>query len=447
MDLLLIPCSGLLEHYYITKHYLHFDNGVAVTARYSNHLDSTILFSALHRVIAKHGALGVRFVGDLARHPSFQRLQSVDLTKVVQFMDKGAESLTQVIEEQFKRYFDTNADLPLWRLTVLNDNTVIFSWHHGIGDGKSGLAFHRALLSALNADNADYYGLNSVTIQPAVSIAPAIETAVNIRPSLSQFFHMVIELLAPVSWTRRGTAWTGNPVKLSTSRTHCRLLEFSAEDSTKFISLCRTHNATLTPTLHALAVCVLSRLLLADPRTIQSKLKSISTFIPISLRPISQTSPDIMCNHISAYHSYSSLSPSFSWTDASKLTSTLRSFRSHAAGIVGMLKFIFGQYELFYRDKVGKKRDGGLEISNIGKFDIAEVTDSNSADTWTVDRVTFAQFNRVIGAAIELNVVGTPSGGLTVTVVWSSETVEDALVEVFIPKFREAFYEILGETL
>jgi len=128
--------------------------------------------------------------------------------------------------------FDTNAALPLWRLTVLADNTVIFFWHHCIGDGTSGLAFHRALLAALNADNTIYKGRETVDIPSTSSIVPAIDSLINVRPSIAQFCRAIFDILFPPSWTRGRSAWTGNPVtadsldalvdKLNLDREACR---------------------------------------------------------------------------------------------------------------------------------------------------------------------------------------------------------------------------------
>jgi hypothetical protein len=157
--------------------------------------------------------------------------------------------------------FDPNADLPLWSLTVLADNTVIFSWHHGIGDGMSGLAFHRALVIALNTDNTIYKGLESIDISSTAVITPAIDSLISLRPSLSQVCRILFENIFPVSWTRGASAWTGNNVKESSLRTELRLLELSPEDNTKFVACCRKHKATLIPALHTLAVSVLSQLL------------------------------------------------------------------------------------------------------------------------------------------------------------------------------------------
>jgi hypothetical protein len=77
-------------------------------------------------VVEEHSALGVRLVDALTKHLAFQWLQSVDFTKTVYYSDLDGDSLQQVIEMHLMRFFDTNAELPLWCITVLGDNTIIF---------------------------------------------------------------------------------------------------------------------------------------------------------------------------------------------------------------------------------------------------------------------------------------------------------------------------------
>jgi hypothetical protein len=341
-----------------------------------------------------------------------------------------------VLEKHLMHCFDTSAELPLWNLTVLSDNTAIFFWHHCIGDGISGLAFHRALVAALNADNTIYKSMEVVDIRSKNPLIPAVESHISVRPSVSQFSHALFDLFSPASWRRGASAWSGNPVKESTLRTEVRLLEFSPEENAKFLTCCRAHNATLTPALHTLAVSALSHVLL--DQTDHTRFKNISTTIPMSLRPITRTSPDVLCDHISHYHFYPAITSTFSWMAASALTATLRSFREKAAGEMGLLMFLFGQYEAFFKGKIGKKREAGLQVSSIGKFDSAVGTDK-----WQIDRMIFAQCDVVVGAAIKLNVCGNPLGGLAIAVTWGSDSVENTFVEAFIFKFRQMFKEVI----
>jgi len=107
-----------------------------------------------------------------------------------------------------------------------------------------------------------------------------------------------------------------------------------------------------------------------------------------------------------------------------------------------LLKFIFGQYEHFFKDKIGKKREAGLQISNIGRFDSSGVAHTET-EKWHIERTIFAQCDVITGAAIKLNVCGNPSGGLAITVTWSPDAAEGALVEAFISKFQQMFQDVL----
>jgi hypothetical protein len=441
---LLIFSPDLAERYLIAQHELNYNGCVTAAAKYSYRgyrLDKAILFPALHRVVEAHGALGVRLVGASTNYPAFQRLKLVDLMKAVHYSDQDGQCLQQILEMHLLRFFDTTTELPLWGLTVLTDNTAIFYWHHCIGDGISSLAFHRALLAALNTDNKIYEGKDLVDIRSTTSMIPPLATLISVRPSISQFCHEVFNLLAPVSWTSGGSAWTGNPVKESSCRTEVRILELSPAETTELVACCRKNKATLASTLHILGVSVLSQLLHADKNSTSSKLwDSISTYIPISLRPVVKTSPSAMCNHVSQYLSHHFLTPTFSWATASALTSTLHSVRvtDQALGKVGMLWFLFGNFKAFWKSKIGEKREAGFETSSVGQFYPPE--DAHTGlEKWRIDRVVVAQSDCVTGAAIKLNICGNPLGGLAITVTWSLDSVEAALADAFVLRFKQMF--------
>lgn len=107
-----------------------------------------------------------------------------------------------------------------------------------------------------------------------------------------------------------------------------------------------------------------------------------------------------------------------------------------------MLKLTFGRLEAFFKGKVGKKRDAALEISSIGRFDSGRPVKVDTTK-WHIDRLFFTQSN-VTGAAVKMNVCGNPLGGLAISVSWSLDAVEEAMIEAFICKFKQKFQEVLG---
>jgi len=107
-----------------------------------------------------------------------------------------------------------------------------------------------------------------------------------------------------------------------------------------------------------------------------------------------------------------------------------------------MLRFIFGRYEAFFKGKIKRKREAGLEISSIGRFDTSKAVHVDS-EKWQIDRVVFAQCDVITGAAFKMNVCGDPLGGLAIAVTWGLDAVDVAFIEAFVSKFKQMFQKIL----
>ncbi|GLB41856.1 hypothetical protein LshimejAT787_1004560 [Lyophyllum shimeji] len=432
--------AGLMEQYHITRHALGFDSCVLSAAQFvppaGSSLDETTLFCALRKVMESHPALGVRLAGEHSTTSCYERLDKIYLSQVVEFSDSC--DLKAAFEAQLLRPFDAASTLPLWRIVVLNDNTVCFAWHHCIGDGISGLAFHRALLAALR-QGGGHEPLETDAVAPSTNaLISAMEATVDVTPSWRKIFLEVFEHFAPGAWTRGASAWTGKPVENISLQTSVRLIEFPPDNVSTFLTLCRAHKATLTSGLHVLAISVLSALVSTEAE----KYKTISSYIPISLRGLTGASNDVFCEHLSAMHTYPRVNPIFSWDEASRCASALRSCTPTSVEEVGMLKFLFGKYAAFFKGKVGKKRQGGLEISNLGPFEAS--SDRAGGETWTIGRTGFAQCDAPLGSAIKINVVGDPLGGMTIAVTWGVGSIENSFGESFVSSFRDGFAKVIS---
>lgn len=434
-------CVGLLETFHITRHFLGLDSCVLCAAQYTSktlNLDRSTLFHALRKVVKTHPALGVGVIGEASGAPSFTRLKVIDLSAVVEFLD--SDDLESVFEAQMLRPFDTTLDLPLWRVIVLKNDIVCFAWHHSIGDGMSGLSFHRTLLSSLRAyEEVDRASTDSdttcITLPPMTQLVPPIEKVTNVSPSWGKLFRVIYELYAPTPWTRGASAWTGNPVKSHDSvslKTRVKLINFNPEEVSAFINLCRAHNTTFTAAFHALCISELSRLIMTDHST--TPFKTISSSVPFSLREIAGTSQDVFCEHLSTLNSYPRVQPDFSWAEAADFGAELRRCQLKGGEDIGMLRYLFGQYVSFFKGKLGKKRQGGLEISNLGRFH-----DEAGDKDWSIGRMAFVQCDAVVGAALKMNIVGDRAGGVTVGVTWGEGSVADSFAELFVSAIRDAF--------
>ncbi|KAJ7656340.1 alcohol acetyltransferase, partial [Mycena polygramma] len=428
---------GLLERFHTTRNFLGLDSCVVAAARYSTQdlrpLTEDVIFPALREVIKAHPPLCVKLKNEFSSNPSFTRLHTIDLSRVVEF--GGAESLQATLETQLARGFNTDADLPLWRIQVLADNTVIFAVHHVIGDGLSTIAFHTSLLRALrNLTVAD--ASSFVRISDTLFLSPPIEAVTTMWPSLSTMFNELYKLFAPRYWTRAQSAWSGNPVpKAGSLRTNVRLLSIPAQDLTVFCAKCRTHCATLTSAFYILTVTIISRMLAGHSRH-----QTISSAVAISLRGVTGIPDCAICDCVSAHFTYPLTNPKFSWTAAARYAATLRKQKTKARENIGMLRFLFGHYVPYMRSHVGTKRASGFALSNLGCFD-APVVEEGS---WNIVNTVFAQCDVVIGAAFKLNVVRDPAGALSIALTYGEHSIDSSFVESFMSQFRDAFYDLLS---
>ncbi|KAJ7785117.1 alcohol acetyltransferase [Mycena maculata] len=424
---------GLLERYSATRNFLILDSCVVSSARYTagdgSPLSAETLFPALQILIETHAPLGVRFEGrEDGSDVAFVRLPTLDLSRIVTF--SRHKNLRGAMEKHFAQGFDTQSDTPLWRLEVLSDNTVLFAVHHAIGDGLSGAAFHKSLIHALRASRP----LNSSprVAVPDIPLLAPIEDLTDVKPSLIKFGREVYRTIVPSSKAR--SAWTGHPVpEVPNLETHVRFLTLPALDTKDFSAACRSHQASVTSVLYVLTVCALARLLANDP----AHYKTTSANVAISLRGIAGIADDVMCNYVSLHHTFPSLDTEFSWEHAARYAAELQQKKHKSRGVVGLLRFLTGRYVDYMSDLLGKKREAGFVLSNLGRFQAPP-----GEGQWSIGEVFFGQCDVVVGAAFSMNVVGDPSGALNISFTWGETSVEGTSMETFISIFQKLFHSL-----
>ncbi|KAJ7159033.1 alcohol acetyltransferase-domain-containing protein [Mycena crocata] len=434
---------GVLEKYHATRHFMGMDACVVASARY-NTLDNRvltkeILFPALRILLETHAPLSVRFDGrDDRSDVSFTRLASVNLARVVEF--SGNSNLQSALEKQLsQRFEDTVGDMPLWRLQVLSDNTVLFAIHHAIGDGLSTAAFHRVLIRALNAVPSPPPTDSSTVAIHNIPHLPPIDDVTDLRPSLRTIFSVMFETFAPTSWTKGYTAWTGNPVpSVPKMQSHVRLMKFAPADAKRFAATCRSHETSVSGGLYALAVCVLSRLVLKANN--HPQYKTISVSVPVALRGVTGTAPDVICNHVSNWVSNPPLSPHFSWAQAAGVAAELQVQKRKSGELLGLLGWGKSQLVAFMKSQLGTKRTHGLIISNLGRV---EVPAEDGEGRWGMDDMVFNTCDTFAGPAMGMNVVSGPAGGLNISITWGEKSLETEFVDAFIEVFREEWNKVL----
>ncbi|KAK7050603.1 alcohol acetyltransferase [Favolaschia claudopus] len=450
---------SFLEKYFTTRHFLGLDACVVSSARYTfppgQAVTEKLLISALRTVINSHGELGLRLHGkEDTPDLTFVKLPNIDLSRVVVFTTDLERDLQTALEWHLSTPLEnTQADLPLWRLEVLPDNTIILAAHHAILDGLSHAAFHTALLEALNTSLS--LGVHSdsdsgpVAEIPEVFLPRTLEELVDIRPSLYNIANAFYELLVPKSWQPGFTAWTGRPVPATpTLKTQVRLLSLSPSDAARLADSCRTHKATINSALYALSVSTLATLLTSTstlpPQHSLAKYKTVSILTPLSARPLLNISPTAFGNYITSHHTFPALNPTFSWDLATRFASELKAQRGSTTGYgaLGIMRMAEKQYVKFFKGTLGKKRRFGVALSNLGRVDpsVHSVLKGNSGDEQQcgIEEMFFSPCDPVMGAALGISVVGDPRGGLNIVFKWGVDSLHTQFVEKFVEEFRAA---------
>ncbi|KAH9838356.1 alcohol acetyltransferase [Rhodofomes roseus] len=444
--------AGMLERWHIVRQKLGLLGAVVISGRYARAdgsiFDKAHLYAALEKVIQKHGSLAMCIAGEATLKPAFVRLNKVNLDEVVTFVDGD---LCDVLQAEIGKGFEMTR--PLWRLLVLRDGTVAFSFHHVIGDGQSGMAFHQTLLAVLNEiDEAPPSHPALVSGPSEITLLPPIEHAADLYVSPFRLIREIIKQFLPISWTSAYWAWTGYPT-IPEAKLGCnlRLLYHKPEAAHRVLRVCRAHNTTLTGLIHTLATLIISELLAEDP-SVADRYTSISTTIPVSLRPLINAPTDAMCNYVSAHPSFPPFikrTPSadkswlreFPWDTASEFSRTLREQQARTTENVGLVKYV-SSYEDYHKNKLGKKRETTFEISNVGRFPAGTSAEPGLLK-WTLDDVYFTQSSPSSGAAIHMNVAGDPAGGVGISVTWAESAVDDSFGEAFFTALKEGLEEVV----
>ncbi|KAK7025011.1 alcohol acetyltransferase [Favolaschia claudopus] len=431
--------TGLMESFHATRHFLGIDSCIMISARFISTGGSTLgkelLFPALHKVIHDLPILAV-MIKDESFKPSFVKLDTIDLSAIVEFSNET--DLETIFERQLSVRLDTTAPLPLWRLQVLKDGTVLFVFHHCIGDALSGAIFHKTLLAALQepvvgADSA------LVVVPKTISLLPPLEEVTDVRPSLLNILTTALALFIPIpaSWKRSYYAWTANPVSKTPDFTpHAKVMTFNAEEMDAFLKVCRTHNATITSAFYTLTAAIMSKLV--PPHS--PSYRTIGALVAISMRSIAGT-PDGICNYVSGHYTYPPINPAFQWPAAAAYAQELQRQKTVARETVGLIYYLFGNIAPFFQNSMGNKRNAAFEISNVGR--IPDPT-AHGLGPWRIDRMVFAQSDLVVNAALKVNVIGDPTGAVHVTLTWGEAAIDRNLVDSFAVQFQEGVRSLIS---
>ena len=432
------------------RHHLGFYNSVGVTAYYRTRSPiplKTRIFSAVATVIQAHPILSAIPIDEGSKSPYFARLKYVDLERCVHFIERRSLyeggcldlELDELIAAQHNKPFEiSDGTCPFWRLEILLNRddeasfAACFIYHHAIGDGASGKAFHRAFLdSILGVDCAPL----SSTMVPFVDgpLLPALET---LHPLPLSLMALVKALYLDTFSSVSQNLWSGGPVIVPLV-SRFRSFSFLPKTTSRFTVVCRREGTTVTAALQTLLAAALFKF-------VPERYSELTGTVPVSLRrwmppPVVEDSIGVWVASLEeTYHK-----DGFSWEEVRRCRQMITKFLAQNGKDtnVGLLRWL-NDYKSHFTSKIGTKRATSFEISNIGSWSSDETTNRNGCG---VGRMVFSQSASVTGAAIEVCVISGCDGCMTLGCAWQEGVVEFQLVEQVMGDIQKQV-ELLSNT-
>lgn len=396
---------------------------------------------AVKKCILDHPFLCVRVVdGDVdKRNPSYQRVSRLDIDEDHLIVAKTAmndSSIESIVEAQLQQDKWRHPSPP-WTLhiTPLEPNQpgqkrffAAYVYSHVLGDGMSGLAFHRTFLRSLQAQ-VETENASSI-IPPKVPLPAPFDTPSRLSISWSfllapflavympKFLANLLGLRAASSIINEGT-WLGLPTfykAADTEQTRIKMITIPSQTLVKILQVCRKNEAKLTGALHQIILLALKSKINLPAAT------SFASQTAVNMRGSIGASDDEMGLFVSGYYENHSrenipevVSEAF-WqaarqttTDLAKCSVTLQDQP------VGLLRYL-PSVRSWTQGKLGQKRDGSYEISNLGAFKPFEAATTNMEVR--ISKMIFSQPGNVTGAPLTFNVVTVAGGDLVITISW-----------------------------
>lgn len=399
-----------------------------------------LVFRAVANVIQKHPILSAIAVDEDTPNPYFARLPAIDLFRAVSFVARVGkamadrdEELDDILQRQHNTKFKADyRSLPFWRLFILQTSevwtefTACFIFHHSLGDGASGLVFHKSFLAALN--NLD------VTLASETPRSIVRSPNIPLLPSLESLHPL------PVPETSNKTAattleeWTGQNIRLP-CKTRFRHISIAATKSKAFLKACKENGTTVTSVLPALIASNLFELV--PPST-----EALSCVIPVSLRrwlPTDVTT-DAMGVWIDAFQVQfprptGKQASVIDWQPTQICQNAIETYLSHRGNAINVARFknILDMASIF-TSKLGKARDSAFEVSNLGVFDAPKVDGG-----WEVSKVVFSRSAFASGSAIAVSIVSGNDRAMILGFTWHEGVVEEKLIEQLVNELEKGF--------
>ncbi|KAG0351939.1 hypothetical protein BG005_008577 [Podila minutissima] len=394
----------------------------------------TLLSPALAWLVQQRPSLSVVIGGHLSAHPTFRRLSSIDLNKIIRLDSiQHPEDIVKVIEAEHAQPFTiANHEVPLWRIIVVyvkQDDTycLLYTFQHSISDGRSGMMFSELLVERLNHEinNPTPKSSNPATIPTSNEpLPPSLEQRADCRPStttLLKEFTMQLLLPGPLKRMLESKYWAGD-IDASAKAPHETLASYLAltqEETKKIVAAAKTHKTTVNTMLFSASMFALKSLFLSDTsnKTNPSTTKDMLSFsTAVALRNMN-VKVEFQTSFWGLDHMYGA-----SIVKATQTPKGRKELLEHM-GLLEYLPKTQGAWEDFMVDQFKKLQNGRettVRFSNLGK---AWDQPQDREVGFKVLHPVFSQFASCINSAFTFN-AATANNTLVMTNTWQKPTFE-----------------------
>ncbi|KIW03773.1 hypothetical protein, variant [Verruconis gallopava] len=354
-------------------------------------------------------------------------------------------------------------DRPPWKIVVLplkmtdegrpSRCFVAFAYSHALGDGLSGLAFHKSFLAGLRDPTAAMYH------KPAKGAMPApFDTKKNLPISMSyllapalgaylpKHFGKLFGLRAAVSTISQSTWLGSDKVFLSENhRSGVKIVRIDGTTLSHLLNRCRKHETKLTSLLHQVVVRALSASMRSD-----NGIDTFTSGTAINMRHHVGVSNDSMGLYVSGFFDTHrrTTDPSTTWALAREMNVRLHECSSRRNDqSIGLLRFL-PSMRSWTAGHIGGKRDTSYEVSNLLAFDPDPEARSTDGARWSLGNMVFAQPANVTGGALCFNVVARKGQDLVCVISWQIGALgvgDESEERKFVDSVRTKFIDFIND--
>ncbi|KAK9312826.1 alcohol acetyltransferase [Lipomyces starkeyi] len=423
--------AGLLETFFIQRKTLDYYTDVVMWATFNSPISRPRIYYALTKLVSKNPAMRVHVLDPLADYPTLAYFDTVDFEKVVEYRTMPEINMEQLMTDFDRANFDySELETPLWKVWVLNGQTVVFAFDHGALDGVSGAIVLVQLAEFLNDEIVEADVPSLAKFDPVVEPNPVIDDILPPNPNW-------VPPAVPTTPRRLPSIFA--PYAYPTSGDHWRIVNVPRSSVTALLMECRKRKVALTALFHTILLTAMSR--------VYPTPEGFDTMIPISSRrffPAQYLDPEsIMGNYL--YH-FKEISPaqrsaSLNWEEVIRFNEKVKaSSGDHTKSfILENLVPQVGKIREVMQSKIGKPRENDIAVSNLGAYKFP------NGGAFEVQNVGFSQSNGPIMPPVKMNCVGVLGGDITLVVGCAESVTGKGKCDAITAEVKNILAEILED--